>query len=135
MPQAIYTQLYEQDTLARSDCAGGHREDRDRTRRTIADTAALADDFAATGALASDTEDVINLTLAVAGVEVAVIFVEQPGGESSSSVFAAVRASIARACAEIWRKGSHKAAAGASVSGPIEVARSVVLDAVREAMR
>ena len=37
-------------------------------------------DFEATGALASDTEDIINMTLTVGGTEVALILVEQPGG-------------------------------------------------------
>ena len=38
------------------------------------------EDFAATGAAAADTEDVVNMTLVISGTEVAVISVEQPDG-------------------------------------------------------
>ena len=73
--------LYEQDSLARLKLRGRilARTQSELGGRLV-HTAALAEDFQATGAHPSDTEDVINMTLAVGGSEVAVIFVEQPSG-------------------------------------------------------
>lgn len=135
-PGAIYTQLYEQDTLERLQLRGRILA---RTQTELggrlAHTAALAEDFKVTGALPSDTEDVINLTLGIAGVEVAVIFVELPKGGFKLSF----RSRTPRVdCNEIARKfggGGHKAAAGASIEGPFTEAQSKVLDVVRAAMQ
>jgi phosphoesterase RecJ-like protein len=83
--------------------------------------------------LASDTEDIINMTLGVAGTQVAVIMVEQPGGAFKISF----RSRCAVDCsklAETFGGGGHKAAAGATVQGPFEPAQAKVLDAVRAAM-
>jgi len=134
VPQEIYTALYEQDTLARLQLRGRivARTQTELDGR-LAHTAVLAEDFKATGALPSDTEDVINLTLAVTGVEVAVIFVEQQNGSFKLSF----RSRSKVDCNEVAKQfggGGHKAAAGASIAGPLESARNGVLDAVRKAM-
>ena len=80
-PTEIYRALYEQDTLARLQLVGRTlgRAQSELGGRLI-HTAVFREDFDATGALPSDTEDVINLTLTVAGTQVAVILVEQPDG-------------------------------------------------------
>lgn len=134
-PNEIYRQLYEQDTLARLRLVG----------RTLARTCSELDgrliyttvfrgDFQETGALPSDTEDVINLTLTVAGTQVAVILVEQPDGKFKISFRS--RSSIdCSKLAEIFGGGGHKAAAGAMTPGPFDEAQKKVLDAVRSAMR
>ncbi len=91
-------------------------------------------DFEETGALPADTEDAINLTLAVAGTEVAVIFVEQTGGGFKLSF----RSRCAVDCSDLAEQfggGGHKAAAGAFVAGSYEEARPKVLDVVRAAMQ
>ena len=81
VPSEIYASLYEQDSLARLKLRGRILA---RTLTELdgrlAHTAALKEDFEATGALPSDTEDVINMTLAIAGTQAAVILVEQPTG-------------------------------------------------------
>jgi len=134
VPQQIYTALYEQDSLARLQLRGRiiARTQTEMGGR-LAHTAVVADDFQATGALPSDTEDVINLTLAVTGVEVAVIFVEQQDGSFKLS-FRSRSILDCNAVAKQFGGGGHKAAAGASISGPLESARRSVLDAVRKAM-
>lgn len=138
-PQAIYTELYEQDTLARLQLRGRilARAQTEMEGR-LAHTAALAEDFEATGALPTDTEDVINLTLGVAGVEVAVIFVAADGGKGGDRFKLSFRSRSNVDCSKLAEKfggGGHKAAAGASIDGPIDKARQVVLEAVRAAMR
>jgi phosphoesterase RecJ-like protein len=134
VPQEIYTALYEQDSLARLHLRGRiiARTQTDLGGR-LAYTSVLSEDFKATGALPSDTEDVINLTLAVTGVEVAVIFVEQPDGSFKLSFRSRSKVDC-NAVAQQFGGGGHKAAAGASIQGPLEKAQRTVLDAVRAAM-
>ncbi len=135
-PARIYHDLYEQDTLARLQLRGRILA---RTRTDLggrlAYTSVLRDDFEATGALASDTEDVINLTLTVKGVEVAVILVEQATGGFKISFRSRTVAVDCSQLAAQFGGGGHKAAAGAFVPGNYEEAQRKVLDAVREAMR
>ena len=135
VPSEIYKELYEQDTLARLQLRGRivARTETELDGR-LAHTTALREDFEATGALPSDTEDVINLTLTVAGVEVAVIFVEQASGGFKLS-FRSRGEVDCSALAEKFGGGGHKAAAGAFMEGPCDAVKSAVLDAVRAAMR
>lgn len=134
-PQDIWTALYEQDTLPRLQLRGRilARAQTELAGRLI-HTAVLHQDFQETGALPSDTEDMINLTLAVRGVEMAVILVEQPGNKFKVSF----RSRSTVSCSQLAEKfggGGHHAAAGATVPGPVDKAQVAVLDAVREAMR
>ena len=135
-PGAIYTQLYEQDTLARLQLRGRILA---RTKTELggrlAYTAALAEDFAVTGALPSDTEDIINLTLGIAGVEVAVIFVQLKSGSFKLSFRSRTAKVDCNEVARTFGGGGHKAAAGASIDGPFEQAQAKVLDVVRAAMQ
>jgi phosphoesterase RecJ-like protein len=135
-PDKIFAELYERDTLARVQLRG-----RILARATseldgrLVHTAVLKEDFEATGALASDTEDAINLTLAIAGTEVAVILVEQANGSFKLSFRSRTPRVDCNALAKTLGGGGHKAAAGASIAGPFEKARAAVLDLVRAAMR
>lgn len=134
-PDEIYAALYEHDTLARLKLVGRilARTESELQGRLI-HTAVLREDFAATGALASDTEDVINMTLTVGGTEVAVILVEQQTGGFKIS-FRSRSAVDCSQLAEQFDGGGHKAAAGAFIKEPFEIAQARVLDAVRAAMR
>jgi bifunctional oligoribonuclease and PAP phosphatase NrnA len=134
-PSEIYKQLYEQDTLARLQLIGRTlgRTQGELDGRLV-HTVVFQDDFTSTGALASDTEDVINMTLTVRGTEVAVILVEQVDGKFKIS-FRSRSAVDCSKLAEIFGGGGHKAAAGAMLDGPYDVAQRRVLDAVRHAMR
>ncbi len=134
VPQTIYTELHEQDTLARLKLRGRvlARAETELDGRLI-HTAVLQEDFKATGALPSDTEDMINLTLCVAGVEVAVILVWLSTGGYKISF----RSRGAVDCSQLAAKfggGGHKAAAGARIDAGFDEAREQVLDAVRAAM-
>jgi phosphoesterase RecJ-like protein len=133
-PDDIFRSLYEQDTLARVLLRGRilARTKTDLGGRLIY-TAALKEDFEETGALPIDTEDVINLTLAVAGTEVAVIFVHTSSGNYKISFRSRGSVDCSQVAAQ-FGGGGHKAAAGATVAGPLEAAQAQVLDAVRKAM-
>lgn len=135
VPDQLYKQLYEADTLPRLQLIG----------RTLARTCTEFDgrliytwieraDFDAVGALPSDSEDVINMTLTVGGTEVAIILVEQTSGKFKISFRSRNDLDCSR-LAEQFGGGGHKRAAGATLDGPLETARARILDAVRVAMR
>jgi bifunctional oligoribonuclease and PAP phosphatase NrnA len=134
-PDKLYQQLYERDTFARLQLIGRAlaRTASEMDGRLIY-TSLLRKDFEETGAEPSDSEDVINLTLTVDGTEVAVILVEQIGGGFKIS-FRSRNKLDCSALAEQFGGGGHKAAAGAFLREPLEVAQARVLDAVRAAMR
>jgi phosphoesterase RecJ-like protein len=134
-PTEIYRSLYEQDTLARLQLVGRTlaRAQSELGGRLI-HTGVFQSDFEATGALPSDTEDVVNMTLTVAGTQVAVILVEQPDGKFKVSFRSRSAVDCSR-LAEVFAGGGHKAAAGAMVAGPYEAAQQKVHDADRSAMR
>ena len=134
-PSGIYNALYEQDTVGRVKLRGlilarvvSEQEGR------LAHTYVLKEDFVQTGALPSDTEDVINMALGIAGTQVAMILVEQPTGGFKISFRSRSHVDCSR-LAEKFGGGGHKAAAGAFIKGELAEAQPVVLDAVRAAMR
>ncbi|HEY1603018.1 MAG TPA: DHHA1 domain-containing protein [Pirellulales bacterium] len=134
-PAAIYNAIYEQDTLARVQLRGRilARTQTELDGRLVF-TSVTREDFDATGAAAADTEDVVNMTLVISGTDVAVISVEQPDGNVKVSFRSRAGLDCSR-LAESFGGGGHKAAAGATVPGPLAVAEPRVLDAVRAAMR
>ena len=135
VPSEIYATLYENETLARLKLIGRvlARAVTELDGRLIY-TWVEMEDFEQTGALPTDTEDVINMTLSVGGTEGAVILVAQPDGQFKVSLRSRGKMHSAEV-AETFGGGGHKAAAGAMVDGPLEVARQRVLDAVRVAMQ
>jgi phosphoesterase RecJ-like protein len=134
VPEKIYKDLYENETLGRLRLVGRAlgRTEIELDGRLIYTWIEL-DDFKATGAAASDTEDVINLTLAVGGTEAAVIFVEQQTGGIKLSFRSRCDLDCSR-LAEQFGGGGHRKAAGAFIAEPLAAARTKVLDAVRLAM-
>lgn len=134
VPSKIYAQLYENETLARLKLIGRvlARAVTELDGRLIY-TWVERSDFEQTGALPTDTEDVINMTLSVGGTEGAIILVEQPEGRFKISLRSRGKMHSAKV-AEAFGGGGHKAAAGGMVDGPLEAAKARVLDAVRTAM-
>ena len=81
----------------------------------------------------SDTEDAINLTLAITGTKVALIFIEQLKGGFKVSF----RSRCHVDCNQLARNfggGGHRAAAGAFLEGTLNSVQEVVLAATRSAM-
>jgi len=132
-PPAIYRELFEQDTLARLHLVG----------RTIAGAKTSYDgaviystvrqsDIKEVGALPSDTEDLVNLTLTVKGTELAAILIEQPDKRIKVS-FRSRGPVDCSALAGRFGGGGHKAAAGSIIDGPFDSAYERVVAAVDEA--
>ena len=134
-PTQIYGDLYETETLGRCRLRGTilARLETEFDGRLV-HTFVLKEDFAKAGAVPQDTEDAINLSLAIKGTEFAVILVEQLTGGFKLSF----RSRCHLNCSEVashFGGGGHKAAAGAFINEPFETARPRVLDHVRSLMR
>ncbi len=131
VPAEIYNELYEQETAARMRLRGIVLE------RLVVEcdgrfvhTHIRSSDFERSGALPSDTEDLVNETLQIAGTQFAVIIVEQPTGGFKISF----RSRCAIECnqvAGVFGGGGHKAAAGAFIKGEFEDVQRQILVEVR----
>jgi bifunctional oligoribonuclease and PAP phosphatase NrnA len=130
----IYRKLFERNTLGRIRLLGetlsGMRTDRDGK---VAYATIARDDLLRTGAIPQDSEDLIDFTVSVRGVEVGVLFIEQlPGGVKVS-----FRARNGLDCAQLASKfggGGHREAAGATLPGSMAESVERVLQAVRQAL-
>jgi phosphoesterase RecJ-like protein len=134
-PDQLFQDLYEDDTLARLHLMGRTlaRAQTELGGRLIYTWIEQAD-FCATGAVPSDSEDLINMLLMVGGTEVAVIMVEQRSGDCKVSFRSRSQVDCTLIAGQ-FGGGGHKPAAGATVKAPLAAARERVLDAVRGAMK
>lgn len=134
VPSEVYADLYERDTLGRVRLRGRILSRTASLRGgKLVHTHVLKEDFAETGAEPSDTEDAVNLTLAIEGTKVAVIMVEQLRGGFKLSF----RSRCGVDCSEVARNfggGGHKAAAGAFLEGSLAEVQSKILPVVERAM-
>jgi phosphoesterase RecJ-like protein len=132
-PPAIYKELFEQDSLARLHLVGRTLAGAVTTRDGAVITSTVRQaDIRAVDAQPSDTEDLINLTLAVKGTELAAILIEQPDGRIKVS-FRSRGPVDCNALAAKFGGGGHKAAAGTIIEGPFDLALERIAAAVDEA--
>jgi len=135
VPAEVYGDLYERDTLGRLKLRGLIlSQTESELGGALMHTYVEKEDFERMGAVPSDTEDAINLTLAVANTKAAVIFVGQVKGGFKLSF----RSRCEMDCNEIARQfggGGHKAAAGAFQEGSLDEVRGRVLPVVIEALK
>ncbi len=134
-PSGVFATLYEQNSLARLQLQGrilGNIKSHIGGR--LLTTAITQDDLKAIGAEATDTEDVINRLLSVAGVEAALLFLEL--GPQETKVSLRSKASLdVNAVAAQFGGGGHKAASGVRYRGPLSEAEPKVIEAMIAAMR
>jgi phosphoesterase RecJ-like protein len=133
-PPEIYEQLFEQSSLARLKLTGLIL---DRMQVTpdglVAWTEIRRGDYEATGSVPQDSEDLINYTRSVAGVEVGLFFMEQPRGGVKVSFRSRLRVDVAKV-AESFGGGGHRLASGATIDATLPEARARVLQAVNTAL-
>jgi len=132
-PTPLYEQLFECAPLARLKLVGlalGRMQVRAGGR--VAFTEVTLADYAQTGAVPGDTEDLINHPRSIDGVEVALIFIEQPEGGTKVSFRS--RAVDVSKVAERFGGGGHKLAAGARLPDSLPIAREKVLAACEQAL-
>ncbi len=134
-PSELYAALYEQESLGRLRLRGIvlSRIETELGGR-LAHTCILREDYAATGALPSDTEDLVNHCLEIQGTEFAVILIEQPDGGFKVSFRSRCNAEC-NLIAQRYGGGGHKAAAGAFIKGPFSRVQPDLLDHVRKSLR
>jgi phosphoesterase RecJ-like protein len=128
-----YECLFEQNTLGRLKLMGLVLSRLQVTHGgRVAHTEIQRDDYAATGAVPQDSEDLINYTRSLAGVEVGLLFMEQPRGGVKIS-FRSRRVDVA-GLAERFGGGGHRLASGAVLETSLDEARRRVLAAVGDAL-
>jgi len=133
-PPDIFSQLYERHSLARLYLRGrilNHVVSNLDGR--LMSTHVTLEDFLATGAAKTDTEDSINTLFTVAGSEVAVLFVELEDKVTKVSLRSRTGFDV-RAVAEQFGGGGHRAAAGITYAGTLQNASQAILDTLRVAM-
>ncbi|PZN12045.1 MAG: bifunctional oligoribonuclease/PAP phosphatase NrnA [Bacillota bacterium] len=83
------------------------------------------------GAQRADTEGFVNYPRSIAGVEVALLFIEEPDGRVRVSWRSNREVDVSKLAA-VFGGGGHARAAGCTVPGPLERARVQVLQRVAE---
>jgi phosphoesterase RecJ-like protein len=133
-PDLLYDRLFEENSLARLKLTGLVLE---RLRVTagghVAYTEIRRSDYQTTGATPQDTEDLVNYTRSLAGVEVGLLFMEQPRGGVKVSFRSRARVDVS-SLAEQFGGGGHRLASGAVLEVPLEEARARILQAVQMAL-
>ncbi len=128
----IYNLLFERNTMGRLLMMGEalsslHSELDGR----IVYSSVTRESFSRTGAIPPETEDLVDFTVSVEGVDVGLLFIEQRRGGIKMSV----RSRNGFDCSLLARKfggGGHKAAAGAILPDPLQETIPRVLEAVRD---
>ena len=133
-PCELYAKLYERSTAGRLRLRGvALQRLQTELQGRLVHTYVKYEDFDQLGAVPTDTEDLINTTLEIAGTEGAVIFIE-PAPQTIKVSFRSHCAMDSSKIASQFGGGGHKAAAGASINGPLPDIQKRVLEAVRKAM-
>ena len=134
-PTPLFEQLFECAPLGRVKLVGAALQRMQlRCGGRVAFTEVYLSDYAACGAVPGDTEDLINYPRSIDGVEVALIFIEQPGGGTKVSLRSRSLVDVAK-LAERFNGGGHRLAAGAKADGELPAVREAVLSAAAEALR
>ena len=134
LPEILYERLFEDNSLPRLRLMGLVLERLQVTHAgQVAYTEVRRSDYADTGAVPQDSEDLVNFTRSVAGVEVGLLFLEQPRGGVKVSLRSRARVDVARV-AERFGGGGHRRASGATLNTTLEEAHARVLEAVAAAL-
>ncbi len=133
-PTEAYECLFEQNTLGRMKLTGLVLSRLQVTHNgRVAHTEIRRDDYASTGATPQDSEDLVNYTRGLAGVEVGLFFMEQPRGGVKISFRSRQHIDVAL-LAERFGGGGHRLASGAILDTSLDEARRRVLAAVGAAL-
>lgn len=133
-PTRLYEQLFEQKSLGKLRLTGLMLN-----RLQVAGDGKISyseihrDDYAQVNALPADSEDLIDMIKSVAGVEVALFFMEQPAGGVKISFRSRERIDVAQ-IAEQFGGGGHRLASGAVIHADIADAKQQVIRAVEAAL-
>jgi phosphoesterase RecJ-like protein len=128
----IYRNLFERNTLGRLRLMGSMLSGlRTAEAGRVAYGTITRADIDLAGAIPPDSEDLIDFTVSLGGVEVGLLFVELPRGGIKLSLRSRGTLDCAR-LAGAFGGGGHRAAAGATLPEPLAAAVAQVLEAVRQ---
>lgn len=131
-PTTLYQQLYDCNTLGRQRLMGHVLHTLDISCGGIVCHASVTlADYLRVGAVPLDSEDLVNLTLTVSGVDVGLLFLEQPVGGTKVSFRSRGKLDCSN-LAEMFGGGGHSAAAGAIIKKPLAEVRAEVLQEVAQ---
>jgi phosphoesterase RecJ-like protein len=129
-PERLYEELFERNSLPRLKLTGLVL---DRLELALGGRVAYTEvrrgDYEATGAAPPDSEDLVNFPRSVRGVEVGLLFMEQPRGGVKVSFRSRGAVDVAR-LAERFGGGGHRQASGAVLQASLPEARARVLEAL-----
>ena len=132
-PTAAYEMLEEQGTLGRLRLIGlVLSRIQMACEGKVCFTEIHRGDYEATGGVPQDSENMIDYTRSVAGVEVGLLFMEQPRGGVKVS-FRSRKADVA-SVAEQFGGGGHRLASGATLDTTLDEAKRLVLAAIASAL-
>jgi bifunctional oligoribonuclease and PAP phosphatase NrnA len=127
----IYRKLFDRNTLGRLKLMGatlsGMQTD---LGGKIAYATISLPDLVRTGAIPPDSEDLVDYTVSMRGVEIGMLFIEQARGGVKVSFRARNGLDVSRLAAQ-FGGGGHREAAGATVPGSMDETVERVLEVVR----
>jgi bifunctional oligoribonuclease and PAP phosphatase NrnA len=130
----IYRKLFEQNTQARLKLIGetvrGLKTELDGR---VAYATITKEDLLRTGAIPQDSEDLVDYTVSLRGVDLGLLFIEQLRGGAKVSIRTRAGVDCAALAAQ-FGGGGHKEAAGATIIGPMTECVEKVLQAVRKTL-
>ena len=133
-PTKLYEQLFESSNLARLQLIGIALERlQTYAEGKIACTEITLADYKTTGGVPGDTEELINYPRSVEGVEIAMVFIEQPQGGTKIS-FRSRNADVSK-LAEMFNGGGHKLAAGARTDLTLSETKKQLLEAAEKILK
>ena len=134
-PNLLYDRLFEENSLPRLKLMGLVLDRLEVSHGgRVAHSEVRQSDYRLTGAMPQDTEDLVNFPRSIAGVEVGLLFMEQPRGGIKVSFRSRAKVDVAR-LAERFGGGGHRLASGATIANAsLEQARARVLQAVAAAV-
>ncbi len=134
VPADLYRELYEQESLGRIRLVGRTLQQTEvHFDGRVMFTRIMQEDLRLSGALQSDTEDIVNMTLQVRGSMFALLVSELKDGTFKISFRSRCDVDCSQLAA-LFGGGGHKKAAGASSSLPFEETKAALLEAVGKAL-
>jgi len=133
VPHVIYNHLYEQESIGKIRLVG-HTLSKVEPflDGKLVFTSILLEDFEQTGAISSDSEDIINTALRIGGTEMAIIMVQQKDAGFKISFRSRCHVDCSRVAAQ-FGGGGHRQAAGAFQKLPFEELKSALVEAMIKA--
>jgi phosphoesterase RecJ-like protein len=130
----VYRLIYERNSLARIRLLGEALSNvKTAANGRAAYIVVTRDSLARTGAIPPDTEDLVDYTVSLAGVDVGMLFYEQLKGGLRVSFRSRGGLDVSKLAAK-FGGGGHRAAAAASLPEPTDASVAAVLSAVVEAL-